>query len=51
MELKLDVTLDEVNVILMGLAQIAYIQSAPIIDKIEKQVNDQIDEVNGKSES
>ena len=48
--LKLDVTLDEINVILMGLGQIAYIQSAPIIDKIENQVNAQIDELNGKSE-
>jgi hypothetical protein len=48
MELKLDLTIDEINVVLMGLGQVAYIQSAPVIDKIENQVNAQIEEMNNK---
>lgn len=45
MQIKLDVTLGEVNVVLTALGQLPYVQSAELITKIRNQAVPQAQEV------
>ena len=41
--MNLDLTIDQVNVVLHALAQLPYVQSAPLIDNIRDQAKEQLE--------
>ena len=45
MTIKLDLTIEEVNGVLMGLSKLPYEFSAPLIEKIKQQADPQVNPV------
>ena len=43
MDITLTLTIDEVNAVLQALGQMAYVQAAPLVDKVRSQAGPQVE--------